>query len=352
MKRIIMTGGGTAGHVTPNLALIPKLEQQGYTIHYIGRRSGIEKDLVKKTGVPYSSISAGKLRRYFDFQNLTDMMRILKGLLDSLVLLRKIRPQVVFSKGGFVSCPLVWAAWINRIPVIVHESDITPGLANKLSIPFARHICFSFPETINKLPVGKSIHTGIPVREMLSEGKEDQGKTFCGFDNAKSTILVMGGSQGSEAINRAIRETLDKLRKTFQVCHICGKGHANADYENRTGYRQFEYVDRELPHLLAMADIVVSRAGATTLFELLELKKPNLLIPLSLKASRGDQILNAQSFEKQGFSRVLPEEELTSETLFDGISKAHSNRDSMIEAMNATGIINGIDEVLKVIESY
>ncbi|MCP4754135.1 MAG: undecaprenyldiphospho-muramoylpentapeptide beta-N-acetylglucosaminyltransferase [Proteobacteria bacterium] len=351
MKRIIVTGGGTAGHVTPNMAMFPKLQDSGFDIHYIGQKTGIERDLVEPTGIPYHSISAGKLRRYIDLKNLTDIFSILKGFMESVVLVRKIRPSVVFSKGGFVSCPVVWAAWTCGIPVVIHESDITPGLANKLSMPFASRICYSFPETGDKLPGKKALYTGIPIRPMLLAGNERKGGKICGFTDSKPVVLIIGGSQGSEIINRNIRETLNDISLNFNICHICGKGGLNQNLDSKPGYRQFEYVDEELPHLIKVADVVVSRAGATTLFELLELKKANLLIPLSPKASRGDQILNAKSFKKQGFSRVLNEEDLDPSTLIQNIEDAYSRRNEMFEAMNAADTVNGLDKVLEVVEN-
>ncbi len=346
IMRILLTGGGTAGHVTPNLALIPRLEEMGFDIQYIGRKAGIEKDLISQTNIPYYAIQTGKLRRYFDFKNLTDIFSIFFGFIKALFLVRKIRPRLVFSKGGFVSCPVVWAAWLNRIPVITHESDITPGLANRLSIPFSKKICFSFPETEAHLPKDKAVLTGIPIREMLLNGKGEEGRKICGFNNSKPVLLVVGGSQGAEEINKAIRSGLDDLSKKYNVCHICGQGGVQQDFEENPYYAQFEYVETEMPHFFAMADVVVSRAGATTLFEFLALKKPSVLVPLSLKASRGDQLLNAESFEKQGFSLVVSSENLNSDTLIDCIETVYSKRTTMAEAMDSFGSANGLDNVL------
>ena len=344
-----MTGGGTAGHVTPNLALIPELLDRGFEIHYIGRKAGIEKDLIEATGISYHSISAGKLRRYIDLQNLTDLFRIGIGFLTALILLKRIRPQMVFSKGGFVSCPVVWAAWLQGIPVIIHESDLTPGLANRLSIPFATRICHSFPETAKHLPEQKAVHTGIPVRGELLAGDSAQGREICGFTTDKPVLLIIGGSQGSELINQSIRSALSQLLEKYQVCHICGKGGMDGTLRDKAGYQQFEYVDKELPHLFALADLVVSRAGATTLFEILELKKANLLIPLSKKASRGDQIQNAESFAAQGFSHVLSEAELTPENLLSAIDKTFGSKAEMTQQMDSAISINGKQKVLDVL---
>ncbi|GAK55076.1 UDP-N-acetylglucosamine--N-acetylmuramyl-(pentapeptide) pyrophosphoryl-undecaprenol N-acetylglucosamine transferase [Candidatus Vecturithrix granuli] len=365
MKRIILTGGGTAGHVTPNIALLPGLRSLGFEIHYVGQTTGIERQLIEPEGIPYHPIPAGKLRRYIDLKNVRDIFLVIAGFLKACLLLYRIKPHIIFSKGGFVSCPLVWAAWLHRIPAILHESDLTPGLANKLSLPFAVHICYSFPETAAMLPSGKATHTGIPIRESLQKGEQAKGRELCGFTDTKPVVLIIGGSQGSETINHVIRNALQELQPQFQICHICGPGNIQAEIHLPTpgpsregklqttpGYAQFEYVDKELPHLLALANVVVSRAGATTIFELLTLRKPNLLIPLSRKASRGDQVLNAQSFAKQGFSRVLEEEDLTVASLIENIRCTYEQRQTLIQAMNAATTTNGIEQVIEVIQRF
>lgn len=352
MKRILMTGGGTAGHVTPNIAMISKLKKMGYEIHYVGTMDGIEKQLIENEGIPYHIVSAGKLRRYIDLKNLTDIFKVMKGFTDSIGVIRKVKPDILFSKGGFVSCPVVWAAWMNRIPAVIHESDYTPGLANKLSIPFAKRICFTFPETEKYLPQGKGTLTGIPVREKLFTGNTVEGRKLCGFNDKKPVIMVIGGSQGSGVLNSIIRSSLKELLNKYQVCHICGKGNLDKGLGNIKGYKQFEYVDEEQPHIFAMADIVVSRAGATTIFELLALKKPNLLIPLSRQASRGDQILNANSFKKQGYSQVLEEENLNAESLLNNINEVYEKKETYISAMKKSNLGNGVEGVVKVIEQY
>ncbi|MFW5813501.1 MAG: undecaprenyldiphospho-muramoylpentapeptide beta-N-acetylglucosaminyltransferase [Fibrobacterota bacterium] len=350
MKKIVLTGGGTAGHVTPNLALLPGLKNLGLEIHYIGTRKGIEYNLVNKEEVPYHVICAGKLRRYFDLKNLTDIFRIGMGFLQSLLLMFKLRPALVFSKGGFVSCTVVWAAWVCRIPVVIHESDITPGLANKLSSPFAKRICFSFPETEKHLPESKRVQTGLPIRESLFDGSASKGKELCGFGDDKPVILVMGGSQGSQAINKAVRAALDKLLPDFNVCHLCGKGGTAPG--GRKGYCQFEYVNEELPHLLATADLAISRSGATTLFEFLALKKPNLLIPLGTGASRGDQILNARSFENLGYSRVLLQDDLDTSALVENVKKLHDERDRYIRSMSQNDARASREKVIGVLKNF
>ena len=289
MKKIVLTGGGTAGHVTPNIALLPKLRELGYEIHYIGSYDGIEKKLIADFDIPYYGISTGKLRRYFDVKNFT--------------ILKQIKPDIVFSKGGFVSVPVVRAAASLKIPCIIHESDMTPGLANKLCIPVATKVCCNFPETLQNLPADKAVLTGSPIRGELTKGNKIAGLDLCGFSANQPVIMVIGGSLGAANVNKAVRDALPALLKDFQVVHLCGQGKVDNLLLNTKGYKQFEYVKAELKDLFAMADVVISRAGANAICELLALKKPNLLIPL-VSGSRGDQILNAKSFEAQGFSRL------------------------------------------------
>lgn len=350
MKRIVLTGGGTAGHVTPNMALIPQLQKEGYDIHYIGSYEGIEKDLIKGINIPYSGISSGKLRRYFDLKNLSDPVKVLKGYTQASRLLKTLKPDVVFSKGGFVSVPVVLAAKRRRIPCIIHESDITPGLANKISIPSAAKVCCNFPETIQYLPKDKAVLTGSPIRQELFKGNRKQGLTICGFTDKKPVIMVIGGSLGSVIVNDAVRASLDVLLKQFQIIHLCGKDKLDPNLAGKTGYIQFEYVKKELSDLLACTDLMISRAGANAICEILALKKPNILIPLSAAASRGDQILNANSFQKQGYSFVIEEEKLTSTTLTDSVISVYSNRQSYIDAMNCSQQADPITTIMSLIK--
>ena len=306
----------------------------------------MERKLIEDIDLPYYGISSGKLRRYFDPKNFTDPFRVLKGYFEAKKILKKLRPNVVFSKGGFVTVPVVIAARRLHIPVIIHESDITPGLANKLSIPSASRVCCNFPETIEHLPKGKAVLTGSPIRQELFQGRRDQGLKLCGFQPDKPVLLIIGGSLGSVAINNAIRSNLDELLKTYQLIHLCGKGNLDQSLEGRKGYRQFEYVKDDLKHYFACADIIVSRAGANAICELLALRKPNILIPLGLNASRGDQILNAKSFEKQGYSYVLQEEDVTTDTLLNAVNTVYKNRQTYIDAMNQSQQANPIDTIV------
>lgn len=350
MKRIILTGGGTAGHVTPNIALIPKLTNLGYDIHYIGSYNGIEKDLIEPFGIPYHGISSGKLRRYFSMQNFTDPFRVVKGFSEARKLIKELKPDVIFSKGGFVSVPVVLAGKRCKVPVIIHESDMTPGLANKIAIPSATKVCCNFPETLDSLPKGKAVLTGSPIRQELLSGNKIAALEMCGFTSDKPVILVIGGSLGSVAVNNAVRESLPGLLKDFQIIHLCGKGKTEESLKNTKGYCQFEYIKTELKDIFALADIVISRAGANAICELLALRKPNLLIPLSAKASRGDQILNARSFERQGFSMVIEEENLSEDTLIPAVHELYDNRAKYKEAMKGSSQQDSIDTIVSLIE--
>ena len=351
MKRIILTGGGTAGHVTPNIALLPRLKELQYDIHYIGSYNGIEKELIEQFGIPYHGISSGKLRRYFSLQNFTDPFRVIKGFGEAQKLIKLLEPDVIFSKGGFVSVPVVMAGKKCKVPTIIHESDMTPGLANKLSIPSATKVCCNFPETVAHLPADKAVLTGSPIRQELLSGDRTKALEFTGLTSDKPVILVIGGSLGAVAVNNAVRSVLPELLKDFQVIHLCGRNKLDASLQGLEGYVQYEYIKDELKDLFALTDIVISRAGANAICELLALHKPNLLIPLSANASRGDQILNARSFERQGFSMVLEEEELTDESLLSAVHHLYDNRAQYKEAMTGSGQQDSIDTIIELIES-
>lgn len=352
MKKIILTGGGTAGHVTPNLALIPSLRELGYEIRYIGSYKGMERKLIEQEDIPYDGISSGKLRRYFDRKNFSDPFRVVKGYTEALKLMKKYRPDVVFSKGGFVAVPVVLAAKHYKIPVIIHESDMTPGLANKLCIPSASKVCCNFPETLNYLPAEKAVLTGSPIRAELLKGDRLSGLQYTNLSSNRPILMVIGGSLGSVTVNTVVRQTLPQLLHDFQVIHICGKGNLDDSLIGTDGYVQYEYVDAPLKHMFAAADLVISRAGANSICEILAMRKPNILIPLSAAASRGDQILNAKSFSKQGFSTVLEEEELTVESLIQAITRTYENRQAFMESMGTSQLSNAVDTIIALIESF
>lgn len=338
MARIVLTGGGTAGHVMPHIAMLPHYKKLGWDVHYIGSK-GIEKELVQKAGVPFSQIQTGKLRRYFSVENFLDIGRLALGTWQAIKCLKKLKPDLVFSKGGFVSVPVAAAAWILRIPVVSHESDLTPGLANRLIKPFCRIIFYAFPETAPYLKGVGAIEAGIPVRPQLLVGDRDEGRRLCGFtDEERFTLLFMGGSSGAERINQALSDALPQLVKKFNIIHLSGKGKSLGF--KHPNYKSFEYVNEGLEHLLALADAAVCRAGANSLFELRELAKPMLLIPLEI-GSRGDQVDNAKSFAKHGWAMVLRETELDGASLEQSISqlvvKAPELRSTMLSWQKQQG---------------
>ncbi len=350
MKRIVLTGGGTAGHVTPCIALLPELKKEGYDIQYIGSYNGIEKKLIEEYGIPYHGISSGKLRRYFDPKNFSDPFKVAKGYFEARKILKRLKPDIVFSKGGFVTVPVIFAAKKYHIPVIIHESDMTPGLANKLAIPSATKVCANFPETVKYLPPDKAVLTGTPIRKELFSGNKIQGLDFCGFSANKPVILIIGGSTGSRAINDVIRGMLPTLLRDYQVIHLCGKGNIDEKLVDTAGYVQYEYIKAELSDLFAAADLVISRAGANAICELLALRKPNILIPLPAASSRGDQILNAESFERQGYSLVLKEEDLSVSRLLEAIKTVMDAKHEYMNAMNQSDLNNSIGTIVRLIK--
>lgn len=349
-KTIVLTGGGTAGHVTPNLALIPLLQKENFEIHYIGSINGIEKDIISKIGsIKYHEIRTGKLRRYFSWQNFTDPFKVIGGYYDAKKIIKEIQPDIVFSKGGFVSVPVVAAAHKAGIPVVAHESDITPGLANKISKRYANKICLTFPDSLTEIQPPIGVYTGSPIRCELFKGNKEKARKMLNFD-AKKVILVMGGSLGSRIINETLRSVLKELTQKYNIIHICGKGNLDTALD-LPGYKQFEYVNEELPDYFALADYIISRAGSNSIHEFLALNKPMILIPLSSKASRGDQILNSNSFEKRGYSIVLKEERLSNKSFIKSIEYLEKDADKMKRTMEKEKNSNGAEKVFNVIMS-
>jgi len=345
-RTVALTGGGTAGHVTPHLALLPRLLERGWRVHYIGTAGGIERGLMEgRAGVRYHVISSGKLRRYFSLRNLTDPFRVAAGFFQAFRALGKVKPDVVFSKGGFVAVPVVAAAWLRGIPVLAHESDLTPGLANRISAKFARKVAATFPECAAALGK-KGVYTGTPMRAALFSGSREKGLSLAGFAGDKPVLLMMGGSQGAQSVNGALRAALPALLPEMDVLHLCGRGKLEPSLAGTPGYFQAEYLDEELPHVLAAADIVLSRAGATAIGEFLALCKPMLLVPYPKGASRGDQILNARNFAARGLARVLPQEELTPETLASALRALREGAETMRAAQRSEPGAEGTDAIL------
>ncbi|MBN2221768.1 MAG: undecaprenyldiphospho-muramoylpentapeptide beta-N-acetylglucosaminyltransferase [Vallitaleaceae bacterium] len=352
MKKIILTGGGSAGHVTPHFALLHSLRENQVDILYIGSKDGIEKKLVKDQGLRYLGISSGKLRRYFDVKNFTDPFRIIAGFFQALSILRKEKPDLVFSKGGFVSVPVVMAAKFTGTSVIIHESDMTPGLANKLAQPFATRILTTFEETLAHLPKKKSIYTGSPIRSELASGNSEKGYAFTGLSPEKPILMMMGGSLGARKINDTLREALPEILTRYQVIHLCGKGNIDPTLNELEAYRQYEYISSELKDLFAITDMVLSRAGSNAISEFAFLRIPSLLIPLSMAASRGDQILNAKAFEKKGYAKLLFEEEMNKDSLTAALDELYAQRDYIHTVLQDSNEANGTKNVLDVLYNF
>lgn len=351
---IVLTGGGTAGHVSLNEAIIPELLKKGYKVHYIGSHDGIERTIIQENfpALPYHSISNGKLRRYFSLKNFSDPFKVLYGTLQALSVLRKVKPSLVFSKGGFVSVPVAIAAKLANIPVVIHESDITPGLANKIASSFAEHIFTVFEETLSYLPKEKASSIGAIIRPDLFHGNEQTAEKITGLQAGKETIIVMGGSQGSAKINEVIRDNIDALTTRFQIIHLCGKGNLDNTLTDKPNYKAFEYVTDELPHLLKISNYVISRAGSNSIFEFLELKKPMLLIPLSIHASRGDQVLNANFFEKRGYGLVIEEENLTPTNFMETLSDLVKYKEGILDKQFSASSSKTPDQFTELLLTY
>jgi UDP-N-acetylglucosamine--N-acetylmuramyl-(pentapeptide) pyrophosphoryl-undecaprenol N-acetylglucosamine transferase len=324
VSTILFTGGGTAGHVIPALPVIDACLARGDEVVFVGSRSGLEERLVGPLGVEYHGITTGKLRRYLSAENVVDAFRVVRGVWQAIAIMRRVRPDLVFSKGGFVAFPVVFAAWLARVPVIAHESDFSPGLANRLSLPFVELLCTSFSETRLTRFRGAVVHTGTPVRAELLQGDRDRGRAMLGIGAGRPVVVATGGSLGADALNAAVRAALPELVGQFEVVHACGPGKLEPATA-RAGYHQFEFVAAGWGDLLAAADVVVSRAGANALFELLALGKPMLLVPLTARASRGDQLENAAFARAHGYAQVLQEQDLEGASLTRAIESLYAD---------------------------
>lgn len=348
-KKILFTGGGTAGHVVPNISIIDEINKDNFEILYIGSRHGIEKDLIRKKNIPYFQIFSGRLRRYCSHKNFIDIFKILIGIVQAFFIIRKIKPDLLFSKGAGVSFPVVIGAHLNKVPIIIHESDVTPGIANKLCFRFASKIITSFPETLDYLPNEISEHVGSPIRKEILEEPE---KSFIKFNNNNPILLVFGSSLGSKVINDEIRKVVKDLVNDFNIIHLCGKGNLDDSLNDIENYKQFEYLDKEMPSVFHTADIVLSRAGSNAIFEMLALKKPNILIPLAKQILREEQIYNAKSFEKSGFSIVIQEEESNPELLISKIKELYRRKNEFIENMSKFNYKNSNKRIIDIINSF
>ncbi len=343
--RVVVTGGGSAGHVVPALPVVEALLTRGCEVHFVGGMGGLERDLLAPFAVVYHGIRTGKLRRYLSLDNLIDCFRVPLGVWEAWRLLGRLRPAVVFSKGGYVSFPVVVGAWLRGVPVVAHESDLTPGLANRLALPFVKTVCVNFAATT--FGTKQVVATGTPLRAALLEGDAGRGRALLEAPPEQPILLVVGGSLGAAALNAMVRAALPDLLAEYLVVHVCGAGKLDEALADTPGYVQREYVGDGWGDIIAAADLVVSRSGANALYEWLALGKPHLLVPLPKTASRGDQIENAAFAEREGFSLVLAEHEMTATTLTAQVAKlaarapAIRQRLAAFEARDSTALIVG-----------
>ena len=351
-RTIVFTGGGTAGHVLPTKPIITQFQARGDRVIFIGSKSGLERQLVEDWGVEFNEITTGKLRRYLSVENVIDAFRVPLGIVQAWNLLRRAKPNAIFSKGGYVAFPVVFAAWLLRIPVVAHESDLSPGLATRLCAPFVKTQCVSFSQTETK--ANRVAVTGTPIRAELLAGDKERARTWLNLASNLKVLVVVGGSLGAEAINQVVHASIGRLTQEFVVIHVCGKGNVKKHLCSVENYYQFEYITEQWGDAIALADVVVSRSGANALFELLSLRKPNILIPLPLAQSRGDQIENAEMAEINGWSLVLPQELCDTESLLQTIELITANltqwqaKLQTFEVKDSASLIMAeIDQVLK-----
>ncbi len=347
MSCIVLTGGGTAGHCTPNLALIPYLKNNFDKIYYIGSENGMEKNIIEKENITYFSVPCVKLKREISLDNLKIPFTLIKGIKKAKNILNEIKPDVIFSKGGYVALPVVLAA-NKKIPVISHESDFTMGLANKISSKFSQKVITSFPDTEkNKKNV---LYLGSPIRNLVKNVNKSEALKFFNFTLDKPILLVMGGSLGAKKINQTFEKCIKTLLNDFQIIHICGKGNFNKNL-NFNGYYQAEFLNN-IGYAYKVASVVVSRAGANSLFELMLLQIPSVIIPLPKGVSRGDQILNAKYFHSLGLCDYLSQEDLTPQSLTKSIYNAYSSRFFLKKSFSNCPVTDKSREISSLLSTY
>ena len=347
---LLLTGGGTAGHVSPNLALLPVLRARGFQVEYVGAHDGIERELAERAGLPYHAVHVGKLRRYASVQNLLDPFRTLQGINEAQQLIRRRRPVAVFSKGGFVGVPPVVGAWLCGVPAVVHESDLSPGLANRLCFPFATRICVTFEETLERVPRAKGVHTGTPIRRELLAGDAAKARERWQLSAQLRTLVVFGGSQGARALNDVVRALVRADLAGWQILHVCGPGNLDPELEKSPRYRQFEYLHAEWPDALACADAVLCRGGANSLVEMVALRKLAIVVPLPALASRGDQLENARRYAERGYGLAVPQEELTPERLRTALDELSRRAPELTAALRRDAPFDSAERIADLLE--
>ncbi|MBE7082811.1 MAG: undecaprenyldiphospho-muramoylpentapeptide beta-N-acetylglucosaminyltransferase [Clostridiales bacterium] len=344
-KTIVLTGGGTAGHIMPNLALLPLLQKQFDQIFYLGAKESMEEKIIKNyKNITFVAIPTTKLMRKLTIKNMAIPFKLISSICKTKKILKEIKPNVIFCKGGFVSVPVAIAGKRLHIPVISHESDLSMGLANKIILRFAKTLCVSFKNTchISK----KCIYTGSPIREQIFKGNKNSIITKFKFNQSKPTVLFFGGSLGSKNINNLVEKSLEELTLKYNVLHITGKN--NKTNLKCDGYYAVEFAEK-IEDFFALADIVVCRGGANSLFELLALKKPMLIIPLSKAESRGDQIENAEYFKKMGYAYVMQEHEMSTQKLLENLHNLNQNINKIKTAMSNDTAVDANNKIVEII---
>ena len=363
--KIAFTGGGSAGHVTPNLALIDAISAQGAHAVYFGRAESIEADLLSRVDhVPFCQIPSERLRRYFHWGNFVMPLYVLAGVWKSFWGMRRHRPQALFSKGGFVALPVVMGAWLNRIPVVIHESDGSLGLANRLSLPFARVVCLGQARALKRVKHRDVRHTGSPVRQAFLSPSPERAIEAFALHAQDPLLVVFGGSQGAMSVNRALRQALPELSEKYEIFHVCGRGglvieFSATDQEMSTdgtqhalteSYHQVEYIHEGFADLLSAAHIIIGRAGANGIAEMIAVKRPALLIPLPSASSRGDQLLNAEDFAEAGFGEMIRDEELTATRLIGALQNVEDHYNEYYVSLERQASSEGTSTLINVLK--
>ena len=324
--RVLLAGGGSGGSTAPVLAVAQELRRRTpCDFLYVGTAAGPERELVGSLDIPFRTVQTGKLRRYWSLQNLLDLGRIPLGLMESVSVVRGFRPDVAFAAGGFGAVPPLLAASLLRVPTVIHQQDVEPGLANRILAPFATAVTVTFPPSLNHFPRSKTRLTGNPVRREILAGSREEAMRLFGLSPDLPTVLVTGGGTGALGLNRLVARAVPVLAPTCQILHITGRGKGVEVPDSGTGYRQVEFLTDEMAHALAAAELIVSRAGLSTLTEIAALGKPSLLIPMP----RSHQGANAEAFAAVEAAVVLQEEELTPEQLAEAIQALLRDEDRL-----------------------
>lgn len=348
MSTIILTGGGTAGHVMPNIALLPKLKNCFDKIIYIGSFDGIERNIIKQYPfIDFYPITTVKLIRKFTLKNLAIPFKLLKGIIEAKHIIKKTKPNIIFSKGGFVSLPVTFAAKKLKVPVVLHESDLTMGLANKLSAKSAVCVLTTFPQTAKTVKNG--VFVGAPVKQELFKEDPNKIKQQLKINTPKPILLVVGGSLGSSFLNNMVKQNIDFLTENFFVIHLTGQ--QQNTFLRHENYMPFQFCNK-IEKLYAVCDLAITRGGSNTIWELFSLKIPMLIIPLGKSQSRGDQIENAKYFKEMGFALTLLEKDATNQNLKNALLSLNKNKQKFKNQMANHTNKNSVDKIFNYLNKY